>query len=675
MENPPPNFSSSPPTLHSPTGARSPSLGVSSPSDVQDEARPVSTSSSYHPGTIEEMIRIFGREEVMELMLRKASSKAKSPPRLKDPPVSSLRPRSEQAEAAKAPDSGSKIAILPSVPQEDHSGVPLPNTPKEPDREAFIARFEEEFQAVAESAYEAGIRSAQAKVAKESPQFMDTKLFNRHLSFRDSDHDARKKSGKKKKSKKKNKPINIDGSSSSSSPSSSSSSSSENDSSSNSDSSSSSSDSENDRKGSILMPAKARRVAGSRVPKSKRNTVRMYADQPKFGHIRLEQLKLNPIFVFWSEIDKYKQMYGIELPAATLVDEKCRLAIMSKNKVKTHAQFYKLSNRTLAKFIQRTIKPTDKNMFAKQLSESLGWTRNRDDHRLSISNYQSFYDRLLSLRREFEEKYEFLAFENEAKAPKMENKPGGTIRIFLDVIPEAYAKLVFANLGRERYKSLKEFLDAFYADAKEHFKISVEASKLNSFLPSREEQSEHSRKAPEAAPSARKFFVRRPSLHNMDEPYESYMADLLDPTHEWPATTPERDFAPTEDVRSESDDREEWLDLRKPPADSKDLPPDELNAFGGLKTTHRPPPKPGVSTPSALRKPMETPKGPNGCFRALMEGKCLKPGCTFDHSVAALDATREDMQNKMAKRLYASRALNAIDQPQSTSDPPSEERA
>jgi hypothetical protein len=54
----------------------------------------------------------------------------------------------------------------------------------------------------------------------------------------------------------------------------------------------------------------------------------------------------------------------------------------------------------------------------------------------------------------------------------------------------------------------------------------------------------------------------------------------------------------------------------------------------------------------------------------LIEGKCSKPGCTFDHSVAGLDATREDIQNKMAKRVYAARTLNASALPDSALDPP-----
>ena len=103
-----------------------------------------------------------------------------------------------------------------------------------------------------------------------------------------------------------------------------------------------------------------------------------------------------------------------------------------------------------------------------------------------------------------------------------------------------------------------------------------------------------------------------------------------------------------------------------------------MNAFGGgtfrsPPIPHRPAPKPSDShsRPNPDRKAPDLPKGPNGCFRAMINGVCDKQGCGFDHTVPVLDATREDLQNKISKRLYAAKRLNAVSFPDSALDPPS----
>ena len=37
----------------------------------------------------------------------------------------------------------------------------------------------------------------------------------------------------------------------------------------------------------------------------------------------------------------------------------------------------------------------------------------------------------------------------------------------------------------------------------------------------------------------------------------------------------------------------------------------------------------------------------------MIDGRCNKPGCSFDHSMKALDETREDLQKKLERRAYA----------------------
>jgi hypothetical protein len=83
----------------------------------------------------------------------------------------------------------------------------------------------------------------------------------------------------------------------------------------------------------------------------------------------------------------------------------------------------------------------------------------------------------------------------------------------------------------------------------------------------------------------------------------------------------------------------------------------------------RAPPKP----PAAPPKPPSAPKGPDGCFRALTDGKCTKPNCSFNHTLPVLRATYEELIAKLNKRLWEARPVNAIFEPNGVSEAPSEQ--
>ena len=446
--------------------------------------------------------------------------------------------------------------------------------------------------------------------------------------------------------------------------------------------SSSSGSEDGDRRNSVLLPSgktsERRSKKSKRDKKKKRHSksssssnVRIYADQPSYAHIQLGFLSLNTVFSFWSEIAKYAEKYDIALPAATLVTDDIRRQIMAVNSISRDRTFYQLSHRDLARCIQKTIRPTSVPQFSQLLEHSLQWPTEQG-RVLTTSNFQVFYNRLLAYRTEFKEKYAFLAHDNETNCPKLENKENCTIRIFLDVIPDGYGKKVFASLKKTKYDDLNEFLNAFCAKAKSHYDIAIKAKELSTFIPNRPFIPSSAR--PASATPVKKTFMRRPVLNNVAQEYveedmegaaETWMVDDEDPLSFQPA---------------EASDYEYEADPHMVPAPF-DLA--QLNAFGGgtfksQQTPSRPPPKPmGAPHPtsSAFGKPLDKPKGPQGCFRALTEGKCTKPGCTFEHSVAVLDATRKDLEDKIRKRLYAARPLNAVSLTEQALDPPGSGKA
>jgi len=362
-------------------------------------------------------------------------------------------------------------------------------------------------------------------------------------------------------------------------------------------------DERQERRTSMLyQPALAKGVIATQVS--------MYRTQPEYDHITLQHLSVNAVFKFWEAVDLYQMKHGVEINAATQIEDEVRRTIMAKSDMTDIREFLSLRPDKLRRLIQLAMKPTDRSMFATRLEQSLHfWKKDEQPFDVTIETWQRFWDRLLLYKSEFETKYEFLAHENSRNEPKLENKDGGTIKIFLSKLPREYAENAFRNLSTSKFSSLKDFLDAFYNQAQMHYKMSVKARELTSFT---------------------KPVSRKAQAKLMETPSES---------------------------PGEEQDTEETL--AGTGAGFK-APNSQLNAFGGL---HRGPPT------RAPPKPTEAPKAPdkaaggapkvfNGCYRALMDGKCTKPNCPFDHSLEALQSTKDDLVSKLRSDLWRDKATS-----------------
>ena len=389
------------------------------------------------------------------------------------------------------------------------------------------------------------------------------------------------------------------------------------------------------RRESMLHPKPA-------VAKTAATPVAVYHEQASYSDITLKWLTVNQVFKFWQDITLYQAMHKIDLEPATLVQVDCRRRIMVKCGIRTEIDFFRLTPSLLRKCIQKAVRPTDRGMFARRLLGSLTFGKSDDAaFNLTLDTYERFYDYLLVYRNEFQDKFEFLAYHNDQCVPKLENKDGGTIKIFLTKLPSEYANRVFQQLPKTRFDSLNEFLDHFYTLAAEHHQISILSKKLTSYLlpTSKGFSSSNSSKR------ENRFVSKVNRIAEFDEEEEYYEETVRESYRE----IPEPQDEPPE------------------PVEPQELPNSSLNAFGGglnRGVPQRLPPKP----PSAVKPPAAV-KGPNGCFRALTEGKCSKPNCTFDHSSAALEATLVDLQARLGKSLWRARPVNAIHAPENSFEP------
>ena len=385
-----------------------------------------------------------------------------------------------------------------------------------------------------------------------------------------------------------------------------------------------------DRRASLLRPTDLQNV----IPTT---AVSVYRDQPSFAHIKLEYLTVNQVFQFWTDILQYQTMYGIALKPTTLIGREARLTIMSKGRIKSEIEFFQLSDKHLRLYVQHAVRPTDKIMFATKLERSLWfWPKGEDNFVLSVDTFQKFYDRLQTYRQEFYQKFEFLAYNNAENIPKMENKEYGLIYIFLQKLPKEYGPAAFTQLSKSKFDNLEEFLRLFYEQAHSHYQKSITAKELTTFF-----NLGTKRAASKRDESKPRFVSKVNNIGAEDLEEEDYYGG--------------NPMIPPKDARDDAYDR------RDEDEESVQHTPD-LNAFGGMSrgVPLRAPPKP----PPPVGKPAVANKAPDGCFRALTDGKCSKPNCSFNHSLPVLEATYDELITKLNKKLWKARPINAIFEPE-----------
>ena len=396
------------------------------------------------------------------------------------------------------------------------------------------------------------------------------------------------------------------------------------------------------RRSSLLQPVP--------IAHSKPAVVTTIQNQPSFSHIKLQWLTVKDTFKFWSDVNKYEQMHDIPLKPATLVDDYVRKTIITKNRdeIIDEEQFFKLSSKQLRRYIQKSIRPTDKNMFASKLSEAVGfWSSN--NFTLTVLNFQDFFTRLCTYRREFEEVYEFLAYHNAANIPKLENKDKGIIKIFLSKIPCEYGNKVFQQLSKTKFESLDEFMTLFFSVDSEHYDISKESRKLSSYLPERTTSL--------AIPDkSSKFTPHR--AHQMELEEELILSDTMS----------NNDFMSRAIVDEASDIdykiHQERSEHFRPTTDH--VSSDELHALQSqpVRLLRRPPYGDGRNPPKVSGDNSRTGSTePNGCFKMLTEGRCDRPLCTYSHDIAVLDATAAKLEARLRSRPYKGRSDSALSAP------------
>lgn len=357
---------------------------------------------------------------------------------------------------------------------------------------------------------------------------------------------------------------------------------------------------------------------------SDRVSVTTFQNQPSFENIKMSKLTVSEALNFWTAVNKYEAMYNIPLKAATLVEDHVRKTIITKNHniLETDEQFFNLANDQIRKLVQKSIRPTDRHMFAKQLTDAVFFKSN-DKFVPTVINFQDFFTRLSTFRREFEDVFEFLSFNNSKNIPRLDNKDDGIIRVFISKIPADYGNRVYQQLPSTKFDVLSDFLEAFFAIAQRHFEMSKQAKELYSYLPS---QNSH------------------PIGNKLSTPFQSTrLQNLLQNTVSVEFDTKD-EIAPVDDIAEDRKMTPQELD------DFENEQSEQLDQDLGLSLN--------ASNPvQLLRRPQPArPIHRTGCLKMLLNGYCDRPQCGFSHEHAQLEESAREMEVKLRARPFINKS-------------------
>jgi hypothetical protein len=192
-------------------------------------------------------------------------------------------------------------------------------------------------------------------------------------------------------------------------------------------------------------------------------------------NIKLTYLALLPVLRFLDEVHEYQAKHAIKLNISTLIGEKVKLLIMSKNYERfQHGNFYSVSTSDLIDMLELAVKPESIAAFETQLRKYAKFTQ-FDRYEATPMNFKPLYEALLLYRREFMLLYSTMASKNAENVPPCNNKQGGLIEVWLSQIPQPYGQKVYQALLRDNQKFdvFDNFIEQYFKIVHSHYKESV----------------------------------------------------------------------------------------------------------------------------------------------------------------------------------------------------------
>lgn len=195
----------------------------------------------------------------------------------------------------------------------------------------------------------------------------------------------------------------------------------------------------------------------------------MHSMVAKHDHITYTKPGVKNFLEFWEAINEFEQKHNTRLPVCAMISLQVREMLISKDHNRYgNGKFMKLEREELYMLMQSQFRPLDKLEFIAALTKNVDFEISAN-YRPTPEYFVPFYDALLRFTSKFIEVYEILVIgiEDMNIVPRVDNKEGGLVHIFIGKILFEYGTRIIRLMGVTKWDTLRAFTKQFrvYVDA------------------------------------------------------------------------------------------------------------------------------------------------------------------------------------------------------------------
>jgi len=361
-----------------------------------------------------------------------------------------------------------------------------------------------------------------------------------------------------------------------------------------------------------------------------RNVIQMTQQQPSYEHIKLESVTVYSCVRFLYAIRQYTARHSVQLRPTSLISEKARDEIISRNEEEglDEANFHELDTLQLMRCLQRATRPSTKKDFQDYLERYVRFNL-APGYKFDITNFRPMFDALSQYKRDFLMYYDFMARDNEANIPFCNAKEGGLIKIFISKLPQGYGEIKYSTVSTQKFKHIHEFIDEFWKQVLVDSENSRSARSLSKSFKQSTIPSETFQLPKDTPKKQTSDYEKKKAVYESRKQSFGGIREERAEDSDTSSVHEEEDIKPLDHV-----DEPQSLKVPSETNSEIDVLEQELEQLQSLQQ-------------ASFKKPAQFDKKPDkhgsstkekkaACFRTLTTGKCENDKCTYSHDEADL---------------------------------------
>ena len=352
--------------------------------------------------------------------------------------------------------------------------------------------------------------------------------------------------------------------------------------------------------------------------------------QAKECNVRIDSFQLSKVTKAIKAIMNFQEEENTKVRVQKILSQACKEHLRSKYQL-TQGQLGSLGITDLIRVIANETKVFSRPAFYKELEEALRHSRVMGWAVVSPVNHETFYHQQLKLISEFGRMLNIMLEGNKDWCPRIDDKPGGLIRLFKTCNDAEYFEHVWSCMTETKFKNMQEFFDQYTEIISDEYQLSVAVREIP--YKCLTEHKERLRVYREKKANEKKIFskprVLKPLNAIEEGAYEVPDSDAeQSPAEEddWRNYLPEP-AAPTVTISADlKPDASLSIDLNESDEEEDEIP-EHLHAVGPPTNSDK----------------------KYGCLQKILTGTCKRDNCKYLHHGPELVKAAKEMKLKIDK--------------------------